>query len=76
MKLHLFLSFLFSISICLQENGLPITEIIFYDDHVSQIPDNTAIDGTTVVIEQPGIFHVSGKANEGVIVIKSSSVKL
>ena len=76
MKLHLFLSFLFSISICLQENGQPITAIIFYDDHVSQIPDNTAIDGTTVVIEQPGIFHVSGKANEGVIVIKSSSVTL
>ena len=74
MKLHLFLAFLFATNICLQENG--ITHIIFEKDHVTQSQEKTAIDGTTVVIEQPGVFHVSGESEEGVIVIKSNSVKL
>ena len=76
MKLHLLIAFLFAMTYCLQENEESITNIIFADDIATQDQETTAIDGSSVLIEQAGTFHVTGESNKGNIVIASSSVTL
>ena len=50
--------------------------IIFSNDKIKISEGCATLDETTVIIEKPGAYYVSGETEEGNIVIKSSSVKL
>ena len=82
MKVHsiaLILLSYFTISFCYkQKEDEDATEISFSDEGVT-LSKETAIvnpDTSEVVIEEPGIFYVTGKSDEGNVIIKSSSVTL
>ena len=50
---------------------------IFFSKENIKIPDGKiTISGETVILEEPGIYLITGESDEGNIVIKSSSVKL
>ena len=70
---------LLSITFCLQENeDESAIDIRFYEGGVSLSKETVIVnpDTSEVVIENPGVFSVSGKSDEGNIIISSSSVTL
>ena len=50
--------------------------IVFSNDKIKISEGCATLHETTVIIEKPGAYYVSGETEEGNIVIKSSSVKL
>ena len=72
-----FLFFLFEITFCLQPNEEKTTShIVFSIQKINVSGEDAVVDGTTVIIEKPGSYLVTGESEEGNIVIKSSSVTL
>ena len=56
---------------------IPNTNYIVFSNEQIKASEGTAlVSGTTVVIEKPGKYLVTGESEEGNIVIKSNSVKL
>ena len=56
---------------------IPNTNYIVFSNEQIKVSEGTAlVSGTTVVIEKPGKYLVTGESEEGNIVIKSNSVKL
>ena len=78
MQLYNFLiCLLIEIAYCLEPNEEEMTNhIVFSKEEIRLSGGNAYINGTTVVIDNPGSFIVIGEAEEGNIVIKSSSVSL
>ena len=82
MKVHsitlILLSYL-TISFCYKEKeDEESTEISFSEGGVTLSKETAIInpDTSEVVIEEPGIFYVTGKSDEGNVIIKSSSITL
>jgi len=80
MKIQILFTFLLISSIfslAADDNILSAKYIVFLNKMIRVSDEGGAsISGTTVLIEKPGIYLVSGMTEEGNIVIKSSSVKL
>ena len=79
MKIFYFiLLLLIQITFCLEpDEEKNIVHIVFSNQEINVSEDDAAVvTGTTVVIEKPGSFLVTGESEEGNIVIKSSSVTL
>ena len=68
---------LIEMTFCLDSNEEINTEhIVFSNEEINVSREDVVVDGTTVVIEKPGSFLVTGESVEGNIVIKSNSVTL
>jgi len=69
---------LLSIIVCLEPNddSSSIKYILFSDENIKISEGKITVSGTSVILEEPGIYLITGESNEGNIVIKSSSVKL
>ena len=69
---------LLSFILCLEPNDdSSSVKYIFFSKENIKIPDEKiTVSGTSVILEEPGIYLVTGESDEGNIVIKSSSVKL
>jgi hypothetical protein len=63
-------------TIGLEPNLEETTSIVFSNEEINIYGEDLEVEGTTVVIEKPGSFLVTGESEEGNIVIKSSSVTL
>ena len=69
---------LLSIIFCLEPNddSLSVKYILFSKENIKVPDEKITVSGTTVLLEEPGIYLITGESDEGNIVIKSSSVKL
>ena len=78
MKLYYVFILLFTeIAFCLEpDEDLTSNHIVFSNEEIKLSGGGASLNDTTVVIENPGSFLVTGKSEEGNIVIKSSSVTL
>ena len=80
MMSKIFLIFLlFPVFFCKEENEEPSisTYIVFSNEKIKISEGSGAtVSGTTVLIEKPGVYLVSGESEEGNIVIKESSVTI
>ena len=80
MKIQILFSFLLISSIVsfAADNSISSAKYIIFLNKMIRVSDEggASISGTTVLIEKPGLYLVSGMTEEGNIVIKSSSVKL
>lgn len=74
----LFFLLVLTLSFCLkQDENNYKCEITFSNEEVKISKEEVIIDeGNVVIIEQPGSYYVTGEAEEGIIIIQSSSVKL
>ena len=74
-----FIFLLFPVFFCKEENKEPSisTYIVFSNEKIKISEGSGAtVSGTTVLIEKPGVYLVSGESEEGNIVIKESSVTI
>ena len=71
---YIFLFLLIEIAFCLEENEEKT--IVFSNQEIGISGEDAVVDDTTVIIEKPGSYLVTGESEEGNIVIKSSSVTL
>jgi hypothetical protein len=80
MKIQILFTFLLIssiLSLTADDSILSAKYIVFLNKMIRVSDEGGAsISGTTVLIEKPGLYLVSGMTEEGNIVIKSSSVKL
>ena len=80
MKIQILFAFLLIssiLSLAADDSILSAKYIVFLNKMIRVSDEGGAsISGTTVLIEKPGLYLVSGMTDEGNIVIKSSSVKL
>ena len=76
MKIYLLLAFLILTTTFCKEVNEDETEITFNEEEVRISQETVILQGTEVVIENPGVFTVKGKTDQGNIVITSSSVTL
>ena len=76
MKIYLLLVFLILTTTFCKEVNEDETEITFNEEEVRISQETVILQGTEVVIENPGVFTVKGKTDQGNIVITSSSVTL
>ena len=80
MKIQMLFSFLLISSILslAADSSISSAKYIIFLNKMIRVSDEggASISGTTVLIEKPGLYLVSGMTEEGNIVIKSSSVKL
>ena len=74
--LSIFLSL--TITICIEPNERPITSHIVFSNGDIKISEEGSIikNDTAVLIQNPGVFLVSGESEEGNIIVKSDSVTL
>ena len=52
------------------------TKITFTEEGIKVPVDGPYLSGSSVVIDKPGKYHISGVSDEGFIVVRSSSVEL
>ena len=80
MKIQILFSFLLILSIfsLAADDSIQSAKYIVFLNKMIRVSDEggASISGTSVIIENPGLYLVSGMTEEGNIVIKSSSVKL
>ncbi len=48
-------------------------EIVFSGDQISVSGSGASADGTTVTINSPGLYHISGQLNDGQLVVDSAA---
>ena len=74
--IFLLASITFSMKTKLKEDPSSTQYIVFLNGNIKVSEGGPTVSGTTAVIENPGIYLVSGESEEGNIVVKSNSVKL
>ena len=75
MKIKILLLTLISLAICLEDIQYTAT-LKFLSTNVESEGSGFTVTGSTVSIENPGSYLVTGLNNEGNIIIKASSVEV
>lgn len=71
------LAFLFQIIFCLEpEDDVSDTNYIIFSNENVKVSNDIKTSDTTVFIEKPGNYYISGESNEGNVEVKSNKVTL